>query len=209
MLLDFDNLIEKYDLKINGIIQAGINTGQELSIYNKHNIKNLIGFEPVPNTFKILQENIKQYPDMNIIIVNKAVGNMNGVISMNIENVNECQSSSILKPKLHLTQYPHIKFTDKIEVDIIKLDDYNDIDLSNYNFYSLDLQGFELEALKGSVKTLEHIDYIMCEVNRAELYEGCPMVEDIIEFLKPFGFVQKEISWDGSTWGDIFMAKEK
>ena len=43
---------------------------------------------------------------------------------MNIETANEGQSSSILEPKIHLKQYPHITFNSKITVPITKLDNF-------------------------------------------------------------------------------------
>ena len=38
------------------------------------------------------------------------------------------------------------------------------------------------------MKCLENVYYIIVEVNRGELYEGCPMVEEIDDFLCAFGF---------------------
>ena len=37
---------------------------------------------------------------------------------------NEKQSSSILKPKVHLTHHPHVKFPETEEVEVHILDDY-------------------------------------------------------------------------------------
>lgn len=204
MLLDFDYLVEKYKLDIKGVIHIGGHHGQEYSIYKKHNIGNIIMFEPVPSTFDILKNNLK---DTNVVLINKALGNTTGKVSMNIETSNQGQSSSILDPVLHLQQYPHIQFHSKIEVDIMKLDDYNDVDLINYNFINMDTQGYEKVVLEGTTKTLEHIDYIMTEVNFAEVYKGCPLVEELDEFLKPYGFVRVETDKSGQTWGDSFYIK--
>ena len=72
----------------------------------------------------------------------------------------------------------------------------------------MDVQGYELEVLKGSVETLKHVDYLMCEVNRAEVYEDCCMVNEIDSFLLPYGLERVETTWDGHTWGDAFYAKK-
>jgi hypothetical protein len=71
-----------------------------------------------------------------------------------------------------------------------------------------DVQGYELEVFKGGKETLSTIDYIYCEINRAELYEHCPMVSDIDNFLSEFGFERVETLWACSTWGDALYIKK-
>ena len=132
---------------------------------------------------------------------NLALGNMTGKVLMNIERDNKGQSSSILKPKLHLEQYKWIKFTDKEEVDIDRLDNV-DYDRELYDFLHIDTQGYELEVLKGAVESLKFINEIECEVNYAELYEGCPMESEITDFLREQGFSLTGIHMWCDNWGD-------
>lgn len=204
MLLNFDRLVENYKCNIKGILHIGGHYGEEHSIYKKHNIKNIIYFEPSKSSFSVLKQNIGDAA----ILVNKALGNENKTITLNVEKNNQGQSSSLLKPKLHLEQYPGITFTDTEEVDMIRLDDY-EYDRNNFNFINIDVQGYELEVFKGASKTLKNIDYIISEVNRAEVYENCVMVEDLYNFLHDYGFEIKEVNWAGHTWGDAFFVKER
>ena len=202
MVLNLEQLKEKYNLNIKGFIHVGAHHGEEYDVYEKLNIKNKIFFEPVSTNFKILNENVGS----KAILVNKAVGNENKKISINIETANNGQSNSILNPKLHLQQYPHIQFNSTEEVDMVKLDDY--IENNNeYNFINADVQGYELEVLKGASTLLQNIDYIMLEINRAEVYENCPMVEEIVSFLSNYGFKLVEEDWMGGIWGDGFFIK--
>jgi hypothetical protein len=127
---------------------------------------------------------------------------------MNVEKNNQGQSSSILNPKIHLQQYPWIQFTDKEEVEMIKLDDF-EFNKNNYNFINIDVQGYELEVFKGAKDTFKNIKYIVSEVNRAEVYEGCPHIKDLCDFLKEFNFELEEVSWAGETWGDAFFIKHE
>ena len=83
---------------------------------------------------------------------NIALGNQTGTVKMYIDNYNQ-GSSSILQPKLHLTQRPDIKFESEENVNIDKLD--NIIDSLDYNFINMDVQGFELEVLKGGKNYLK------------------------------------------------------
>lgn len=213
MLFNFNDLIHKYKVKINGIIQIGAHYGDEIDLFLKHGITNIICFEPVPATFNILKQNAANKAQL----VNLALGNQNKTIEMNIETANNGQSSSILQPALHLIQYPHIIFNSKIQVEMIRLDDFienhnktnHKIDNSSYNFLCLDVQGYELEVFKGSENTLNNIDYILCEVNRDIVYHECAMVDELDCFLNKYNFKRVETTWDGNIWGDAFYIKTK
>jgi FkbM family methyltransferase len=202
MLLDLVQLKNKYNLNIKGVIHVGAHFGQEFSTYEKLGVKDVMFFEPAPNTFEVLKRHIGDKAKL----VNVALGNTIGEIEMNVETANNGQSSSILNPIIHLQQYPHITFNNKIKVPITKLDTF---DLTGYNFINIDVQGYELEVFKGASEKLNDIDYIMTEVNRAEVYENCAKVEELDSFLKEYGFERVETTWDGITWGDAFYLKNK
>jgi len=206
MLLNFNELIKKYKLSISGIIHIGAHYGEEYKLYRDNGISNLCFFEPLKENFKKLSENIF---DNETILVNKALGSEIKKIKMNVEIANNSQSSSILKPKHHLIQYPHIQFDKTEEVDMITLDSFvKENNLKGYNFINIDVQGYELEVFKGSTQTLKYVDCIISEVNRAEMYEGCTSVYELDEFLSEYGFERVETSWEGVTWGDALYIKK-
>lgn len=200
MVLDLEKLQEKYTLDIRGIIHIGAHHGLEYSIYKKIGITNLLFFEPIPECFKVLKKNVEG------IIVNKALGNYNGRATMHVAS-NEGISSSLLKPLYHSVQYPNILFDRTLEVDIIKLDDYIGYN-TEYNFINIDVQGYELEVFRGGKETLSTIDYVMTEVNRRELYNGCVQFTELDCFLDEYGFERVETLWSGTTWGDAFYIKK-
>jgi FkbM family methyltransferase len=211
MLFNFSNLIQNYKLNIKGAIQVGAHYGQEIEDFLKNNITNIICFEPCPEAFEKLKTNSIN----KALIFNFALGNDNKIVKMYVEKNNEGMSNSILKPLLHLNQYPHITFDFEINVKMKKLDDFIEenkdlkISINNYNFICLDVQGFELEVLKGCQQTLKNIDYILCEVHRDELYENCCKVDQIDKYLNQFNFNRVETTWDGGIWGDAFYIKEQ
>lgn len=71
----------------------------------------------------------------------------------------------------------------------------------------MDVQGYELEVLKGGSQTLKTIDYVYTEVNRAEVYKKCAMIEDLTTYLQNFGLIKVAEAWHGD-WGDAFYIKE-
>ena len=119
MILDFNTIISKYNLKINGVLHIGAHYGQEYKLYKSVNISNLIFFEPLKDNFNILKTTVGN----ECILHNIALGNKSGFVEMFVETDNYGMSSSILEPKLHITQYPFIEFNKREMVEIKKLDD--------------------------------------------------------------------------------------
>ena len=89
---------------------------------------------------------------------------------------------------------------------MVRLDDI-EINIKNYNLINIDVQGYELEVFKGAEKSLENIDYIISEINRDEVYLGCAKINELEDFLKPYGFKLVEQNWAGNIWGDGFFIK--
>jgi FkbM family methyltransferase len=184
---------------IRGCIHVGAHEGQEYPLYKHYGIKNLLFYEALPDNFELLKKTVKD--DIFVDARNVALGNTNGTVEMHLED--RGLSSSVLKPKHHLEQYPQIKFEKTETVKIARLDE-EDFIRDNYNFMNIDVQGYELEVLKGAVNTLKYIDLIISEINKEEMYEGCALVDEIDEFLSEHGFQRYATYWqqDGGTWGD-------
>jgi len=202
MITSIRDFLDEYSTKINGVLHIGAHIGQEYILYAGSGIVNIAMFEPVPSTFGQLKQRIPT----GAILHNVALGNENTEIEMHIETRNQGQSNSILTPKIHLIDYPKITFDDKITVNMVRLDDFL-VDQHKYNFINIDVQGYELEVLKGASNLLHTIDYVACEVNRCELYDGGALVDDISSFLSEYGFKQIGIKWQTNSWGDAYYAK--
>ena len=207
MPLDLPTLFSNYNVPPRGAIHAGAHDGQEVELYAGMGFKSGLFFEPQPFMFGPLTTRMRPYPGFRA--VGAALGSRVGVATMYTETVNYGLSASLLKPKVHLTQYPEIPFTGTIEVPLTTLDEhFKGDDVSSFNFLNMDVQGYELEVLKGGMGILSRMDAIFSEVNRAEMYEGCAMVEQIDAFLATFGFRRRETDWKGDTWGEAFYVKE-
>ena len=203
MLITFAGLRKKYNMNVKGIIHVGAHYGEEISEYIDNGIQNIIMFEPLSECFKVLSQKVMSL-NANIERHQVALGSVPGTATMYLSD-NEKQSSSILKPKVHLTHHPYVKFDGTEEVKVDLLDNF---DTKDYNFLNIDVQGYELEVLKGSAKTLKHVDYVYCEVNRDEVYEDNAYVEEIDEFLSFYGMERVETSWQGQIWGDALYIKK-
>lgn len=202
MILDLRQLKEKYSLDITGVIHIGAHYGEEDKVYGSLNINKRIYFEPVKSSYETL---VKTTDSRYCEYHNVALGNTEGTVEINLSS-NMNGSASVLKPKNHLNLHPHVRFNGVEEVLMRKLDTYKLP--REYNMINIDVQGYELEVFKGAKDTLHSIDYIMAEINRDEVYENCAHVDELQEFLSPYGFRLVEVDWAGKQWGDGFFIKE-
>jgi FkbM family methyltransferase len=207
MLIDLQKITKRFQLKIHGVLHIGAHYGQEYEEYLKLGVKNMIFFEPIKDNYEKLVEHIPS----EVLSYNLALGNEIGPRKMFVEKI-KGQSCSILEPGTHLELHPHIKFTDQEIVSMVKLDVLN-FNRKLYNMINIDVQGYELEVFKGSITTLPFIDIIYTEVNFEEVYKGCCLIEELDEFLKPFGFIRvltkdSTASRTHNTWGDALYLKK-
>jgi FkbM family methyltransferase len=200
------SLIPKFCLNINGVIHIGAHYGQEYDSYIQAKIRNMIFFEPLKDNFKILLNNIKLSDDIKAY--NIALGNVMGEIDMFIETANKGMSSSILEPEEHIIKYPTIVFNNKETVLIDKLDNIL-YDRDKFNFINIDVQGYELEVLKGAINSLKYVDCIMTEINKVHLYKEGVLEDELDSFLFNLNFVRVETEWNGDIWGDALYIKNK
>lgn len=56
-------------------------------------------------------------------------------------------------------------------------------------FLKLDVQGYELEVLKGASSTLQNVEALLLEVALIEYNRGAPLFDEVIAFLSEAGFV--------------------
>jgi FkbM family methyltransferase len=195
--------IVKYKSDIFGVTQVGAGTGQEVNVFTKNNITNVYLFEPQMRPF----ENLKNYKDKNIHLFNYGLGNENKEVEMFTTESNTGASSSILSPKLHSVYYPEIVFSNKVTIEIKR---YASLEGINANFLVLDVQGYELEVLKGFDEKIKNYDFIYTEISRKKLYDNGVLIADLDLFLKKKGFIRSKTSWvSNKPTGDALYIKMK
>lgn len=77
----------------------------------------------------------------------------------------------------------------RIPVPVITIQDYAAANgIADARLLKMDVQGFELEVLRGCGDFLSSIDYVYAEIQFAPLYEGAPVWTDLLRYLKERGF---------------------
>lgn len=208
MLIPFKELIDKYNFRPRGVLHVGASHGEEYEAYMAEHVVDQVWIEAIPEIACKCSAKVKDNQDARVF--NNCISDKSGkVVTFHVTS-NVGQSSSILPLKKHAEIYPSIVVEKKLTLTTITIDKLlkrHQINAAQYDFMNIDLQGAELLALKGATNTLKSINYIYCEVNTAELYEGCPMVEEIDAFLYQFGFAPKECKMTDANWGDKFYMR--
>jgi FkbM family methyltransferase len=55
------------------------------------------------------------------------------------------------------------------------------------DFIKVDVQGYELDVLRGGGRTLTTAEVVILEVNLLEIYEGAPLLQDVVNFMADAG----------------------
>jgi len=183
------NNLKKQNLEINTIVDVGANKGQFQKAANYLFPEAIIhSFEPIPELFNLLQRK-KHTKNSNY---NKALGNKIGKLEFNLNEYNH--SSSFFDISNENQNFPSSK-TKKIEVQIDTLDNViHALKIKRPSLLKLDVQGYEMEVLKGGVEALgSSIDFIIVEANFENLYEGQPSFTDLNRFLNSNNFELKTL----------------
>jgi FkbM family methyltransferase len=209
MLIPYSTLIKKYNICPTGVLHIGANTGQEVNDYYNNGVNKTLWIEADPSLMTSLDKNIKSFK--NAMAINACLTDKdNETVEFNISN-NEGQSSSILELQTHKTAHPEVHYVKKIKLNSIRLDSLfkkNNLNINEYEFVNIDIQGAELLCLKGFGDLLNSVKYIYLEVNDDYLYSNCALYPEIVEYLKTYGFEPKEKKMAGNFgWGDAFFIK--
>lgn len=76
---------------------------------------------------------------------------------------------------------------------------------SDADFLKLDVQGYELEVLKGAKNVLPNAEVILLECSLIPINRGCPLIAEVIQFMadngfRPVDFCSQIRRLDGALW---------
>lgn len=164
---------------------------------------NVYAFEANPTNYETCQEvysRLMGYFKKNIKLYNIALNDQPGIIKFYPVTQDNFGASSKYKFMEGLTEEYFNKTWNQgeIDVDALTLDiwrEENNID--KVDVIWMDVQGAELDVLKGAEKTLENVQCIFTEVGLKPYYEGQSLKEDIDSILvDKFNFVEIKESFE-------------
>ena len=104
-------------------------------------------------------------------------------------------SSSLLPPKDHSVVHPWCGFR-KETVDVTTFEAWAlEHDVPGVDFIHMDVQGAELAVLKGAGPLIDTFKAVWMEVSTREMYEGQPLLDDVVAFMQARGFKLAHTLW--------------
>lgn len=187
------------------ILHVGAHHGEELVDYIAAGwgSKKRIWVEAQSDLAQNLQEKLGNDGD---IILEACVWSVSGEEKV-FNNATNSQSSSLLEFAEHSVDYPEITKLSETRMITVRLDDLlpknEKIDLVN-----LDIQGAELEAIKGLGQLASDVKWIYTEVNWKYMYANCPLIEEMDSELEKLGFIRVATKRAfRASWGDALYIK--
>ena len=167
------------------IVDGGAHRGETVERFLRlFDSPEIHAFEPIPELGEHL---LRRYGANSAVTVHAcALGAKDATVTFNVAR--NLVSSSVLQPSGICNQY-HGKDTDVVQtvsVPAVRLDQLfcdRDIDV-----LKLDLQGYELEALKGASSILQRVRVVVTEIEFVPIYDGQPLFGDVDYFLRAQGF---------------------
>ena len=184
-LIEISNLLNELPI-IDNCIDVGSNKGQFALVLKRNFPKaKIFSFEPQIENLSIQKKFLNNTKFYNCCLGNKS--------SFQIFNITDREdSSSLLVPSIFKNSIYRV--VNKITIKVDKLDNIIKLKHKSKNLLKLDVQGYELEVLKGSKKCLSKIDFIIIELGEKKSYLKQPSKNKTINFLKKNNFQLKKIS---------------
>lgn len=108
---------------------------------------------------------------------------------------------------------PHVgKSPSYINVPQRRLDDIideYDINMNNFDFLNIDVEGAEHKVLRGLKKNIKYINYLFVEVAVSQRHDNQMIFDEMTKYVKELGFELNRVSDSIHTigWGDAFYVR--
>lgn len=131
------------------ILDIGANIGNHTLYWSKKlNYKSIYSFEPYKPTFERLKNNINNNNLINVVPINKGVGNINGF----------AQASFIDESNMGSTTLEYCNEKDNEKIEIVSIDSFvEENNIKDIDFIKIDVESFELLVLQGMKKVLNEM----------------------------------------------------
>lgn len=168
-----------------GILHVGAHEGQEAETYSSLS-KSVIWVEAIPSFFEKLQENIAKFPNqsaLNLLLDSKCIDSRDFFTTSN-----NCESSSIY-PLAENDYWKGLMNSDILQLPAKRLDCvFSSFSLKEFDYWIIDVQGAEIEVLKGAGNLLSFCKYLQVEISQEEFYKGGAQFADLKDFLESKSF---------------------
>lgn len=166
----------------------------------------IVSFEPLSQAFAELESAAAADPSWECIQV--ALGSRAGTATLNVAGNSMSSSLLGMKPR-HAAAAPGSSFVATEPCTVATLDSLRGrvLQADDRAYLKLDVQGFELEVLRGAEATLEQVAVVDVELSLVPLYDDSPGVEAVLGYLdeRRFGLVALDPVFVEKATGSIMQ----
>lgn len=173
-------------LAVDRIVDVGANRGQ-FSLACRLALPNvpIFAFEPIPKEAAVFRESHKGYNHLQLLEI--ALGEAESVATLHLSR---SPDSSSLLPITQQSDY--FRETDEVGTLVVPVKTLDHVSLgwprSRRQLLKVDVQGFELNVLRGATRFLSDCIYVYVECSELELYQGQALRTEVEHFLRTHGF---------------------
>lgn len=207
MLITPSQLSKFWDVSPRTILHVGAHHAEELEAYEAcgWGTEQVIWVDALPSAVEATRRRVAGRP--NHLVLEAVAWSTSGE-QVTFHEASNGQSSSVLDFGTHSTHYPDIHFTKEVTLTTSALGPLLDeVRARQIDFINLDIQGAELEALKGLGARVQEARAIYSEVNVENVYEHCALVADMDDWLAGVGFSRIDTQMTASGWGDALWLR--
>lgn len=198
-----------YGVSPNGMMHVGAHQAEEFQEYETNNMMGsgkCFWVEALPARFEELKTFFEDKPRHKVI--HALAWGVSGV-TMKMNVTNRTASSSVFELGEHANFYKEIHVVETLKIVSKRLDETVSIS-ENFDFLVLDVQGAELEVIKGMGDLLTKVNWLFLEVSKKELYLGGALVDEVDTYLRDKGFRRRFVEWDRNAgWGDALYIRDE
>ena len=187
------------------VIDVGANRGQfALDVEAVLPDTNVVSFEPMADAARAYRRLFAGNPLYSIW--DCALGSSAGTSTLHVSGDDD--SSSLLRIGAgQVALFPKSAERETQSVTVELMDNVIDPDqLVEPVFMKIDVQGYELEVLRGATQTLANVHWVYVECSFEELYEKQPLAGEITSWLHKRGFMLSGVGAVMQTRGRIVQA---
>ncbi|MFC1896148.1 FkbM family methyltransferase, partial [Thermodesulfobacteriota bacterium] len=149
--------------------------------------KRIISFEPLSQSFSVLQQRSESDPLWKCEKL--AIGDSDSTIDINISG-HKTSSSILPMTEAHIQAMVTSDSIGKEKVRIARLDSLSDKVFSSSERICLkiDVQGYEKHVLQCAAETLKRTYMIELELSLTQMYEGGTLIDEMLDYLSGMSF---------------------
>ena len=185
--VEHDSLFASLKAELKTIVDIGANRGQ-FALAARHYAPGarILSFEPLQEPAAVFRNVFRRDPLVELHQV--AIGPQHGSQLMHVSIADD--SSSLLPiSDLQTRYYPGTGERETRTVEVMPLEAVLQPGVIGHGaLLKIDVQGYELEALKGCCSLLDSFDYVYVECSYVALYTSQALVGEVTEYLNQAGF---------------------